>query len=86
MLGMPGDRKDLSRYLALTQVGLEIAVPPVLGLLVDHWLDCFPWGVVVGAVLGFAGGLVHLVKLSKEEEPPSPDNKPMANEDRSERS
>jgi F0F1-type ATP synthase assembly protein I len=79
-----GDRKELARYLALSQVGLEIVVPPVLGLLVDHWLKCFPWGVVIGAVLGFSGGLVHLVKLSNQQQ--QQQEREANKEDRSERS
>jgi F0F1-type ATP synthase assembly protein I len=31
-----------------------------LGRLVDHWLEIEPWGQVVGALLGWAGGFLHV--------------------------
>ncbi len=31
-----------------------------LGLLVDRWLDCNPWGVLVGLVFGIAAGFRNL--------------------------
>ena len=58
------NRKLLARLLMLSQVGLEMAAPVGAGALIDWWLGISPWGVIVGAVLGFIGGLVHLVKLS----------------------
>jgi len=60
----PGDQKDLGRYLALGQVGMEMAAPIALGWLADSYLGCGPWGVVAGAALGFVGGLAHLIKLT----------------------
>jgi F0F1-type ATP synthase assembly protein I len=58
-----GDRKELGRYLALGQVGLEMVVPVVLGLLLDAYLGWGPWGVIGGAILGLGGGLIHLLHL-----------------------
>jgi len=55
--------RDLGRYFALAQVGLEMVLPIVLGVFLDRWLGWAPWGVVVGAVLGLVGGLWHLVLL-----------------------
>jgi F0F1-type ATP synthase assembly protein I len=55
------DRKELGRYFALGQVGLEMVVPILVGLGVDHYLGSAPWGVIIGAALGLCGGLVHLV-------------------------
>ena len=47
----------------VTTVALEMALPPGLG----HWLDqqwgTSPWLVCVGAVLGFATGMRHLLQL-----------------------
>jgi len=54
---------ELGRYLALGQVGLEMVAPLVLGVLLDRWWGTSPWLAVTGAVLGFAGGLLHLVTL-----------------------
>ena len=57
------DPRDLGRNFGLAQVGLEMVAPIVLGLFLDSWLSWAPWGVVVGAVLGLVGGLLHLVLL-----------------------
>ncbi len=57
------DRKEMARYVTLGQIGLEMVVPIVVGLLLDRYFGWTPWGVVVGAVLGLCGGFVHLVHL-----------------------
>jgi F0F1-type ATP synthase assembly protein I len=31
-----------------------------LGRLVDNWLDIEPWGQVVGALIGWVGGFLHV--------------------------
>lgn len=54
---------QMGRLMALSQIGVEMAAPIGLGLLVDHWLDWFPWCTSAGAVLGLFGGLFHLVVL-----------------------
>jgi len=66
MLG--GNRKELARYVALSQVGLMMAVPPGIGVLLDRWLGTLPWCCVVGAVLGLTAGLVQLVRLTNRAE------------------
>jgi F0F1-type ATP synthase assembly protein I len=67
-----GDQKDLGRYLAMSQVGLEMAAPVALGWLVDSYFNCSPWGVIAGAAIGFVGGLAHLVQMTS----PKARNKP----------
>lgn len=73
MLG--GNRQDLARYVALSQVGLMMAVPPGAGALLDRWLGWSPWGVIVGAALGLTIGLVQLVRLTnrQDDKPDQPD-------------
>jgi ATP synthase protein I len=63
------DGKDLGRYVAMGQVGLEMVAPIGIGLAVDYYLGCAPWGVIVGTVVGFTGGLVHLIHLANQPEP-----------------
>ena len=63
MFGEMPDRKELARYMALSQIGLEMVVPVVVGLLLDRYLGWTPWGLIVGAVLGLGGGLAHLLHL-----------------------
>ena len=74
------DGKDLGRYVAIGQVGLEMVVPIGVGLAVDYYLGWAPWGVIVGTVAGFSGGLFHLVHLAnklnqKDSDDHSPDSK-----------
>jgi F0F1-type ATP synthase assembly protein I len=69
MSDRPPDPKDMGRYFALAQVGLEMVVPIVGGLFIDNWLGSAPWAVIIGAVLGPVFGLVHLVLLLKRFEP-----------------
>jgi F0F1-type ATP synthase assembly protein I len=67
--------KDLGRYLALGQVGLEMVVPIGVGLALDYYLGWSPWGVVVGTVVGFTGGLYHLIQQANKlnQQPPEDD-------------
>jgi F0F1-type ATP synthase assembly protein I len=57
------DRQEMQRYAALSQIGLEMVAPIVIGLLLDRSLGWTPWALVAGAVLGLVGGFVHLVHL-----------------------
>lgn len=38
-----------------------VAVFTAVGHAVDRWLGTAPWFLLVGAVLGFVGGLLHVV-------------------------
>ncbi len=67
-----GDPRDVRRYMTLSQVGLEMVAPIGLGLLVDYLLGSSPWGVILGAVLGLVGGLVHLIRFVSKDDPDSP--------------
>jgi hypothetical protein len=64
---MPDDlheQRQLGRYLAMGQAGLEMVVPIALGFYLDSRFGWSPWGVIVGAVLGISGGLYHLVRMA----------------------
>ena len=50
----------------VTTVGLEFALPPLAGAGLDRWWGTSPWATVVGAVLGFAVGMVHLLRIARE--------------------
>ena len=60
---MFGDGGDLGRGLAH---GLEVAVGVGLGYFAGNWFDhrfdCKPWGLLVGVLLGCAGGMYLLIK------------------------
>jgi F0F1-type ATP synthase assembly protein I len=55
--------KDLGPYVAIGQVGIEMVVPIGIGVAVDYYLRWGHWGTVVGTILGFTGGLFHLIYL-----------------------
>jgi F0F1-type ATP synthase assembly protein I len=59
------DPAEFGRLMAMAQVGLEMVGVIVIGLGVDHWAGTGPWGLILGAVVGLAGGLAHLIALSK---------------------
>jgi F0F1-type ATP synthase assembly protein I len=56
--------RELGYYFSLAQVGLEMVVPIGLGVWLQDLYDFRPWGVVVGAILGLAAGLAHLVAIT----------------------
>jgi F0F1-type ATP synthase assembly protein I len=70
MLPESFNRKEFGRYLAMSQAGLEMVVPAIIGLLVDRHWKTHPWGVSIGAIFGFTAGLAHLVHLANREDPP----------------
>lgn len=63
-LGLPNSR-EMGRYFAIAQVGLEMVAPIAIGVLADSYLSWAPWGVVVGVIVGFVGGLAHLLVMLK---------------------
>lgn len=58
----PGPSK-FARYAELSQIGMEMAAPIGLGVLLDRWMAWGPWGVIIGAILGLVGGMAHLVSI-----------------------
>lgn len=70
------DPKKMGQYFALSQVGLEMVVPIIGGLAADHYFGWTPWGVVAGTILGFGGGLLHLLNLLKQQEESNQPSKP----------
>jgi F0F1-type ATP synthase assembly protein I len=74
MLPHSPNNKDLGRYLAIGQVGLEMVAPIILGVVLDTYLNWSPWGVVVGATVGLIGGMAHLIQLAnRANKPPKRD-------------
>jgi F0F1-type ATP synthase assembly protein I len=63
----PPNPKELGQYVTLAQIGMEMVVPAGIGLLLDYYVGCRPWGVIGGAVLGLIGGLVHLVAIVNQQ-------------------
>lgn len=63
-----GKDDDGSQHANLAMVGLQVAIGVGLGYVAGNWLDkrygWAPWGVMVGSMLGLAGGLYLLIKDS----------------------
>jgi F0F1-type ATP synthase assembly protein I len=67
MVKQPLDVRKLGFYYSLAQVGLEMALPAGIGYWVDYGFQTQPWGVIIGAVLGLAVGMLHLVALLNQQ-------------------
>ena len=50
----------------VTSVGLEFVLPALLGALLDHWWGTSPVALLVGAVLGFAVGMMGILRIARE--------------------
>ncbi len=50
----------------VTSIGLEFALPAVLGHFLDKWLETAPWLTLVGATLGLITGMTHVLRLPAE--------------------
>jgi ATP synthase protein I len=48
-----------------TSIALEFALPPLLGAWADRAWGTGPWLTVLGAALGLAAGMVHVLRLAK---------------------
>ena len=68
----PVNAREYGYYLSLAQVGMEMAAPIGLGLVLDHYLNWSPWGVVGGAVFGLVAGIAHLAVLANRRDDSDP--------------
>jgi F0F1-type ATP synthase assembly protein I len=50
----------------VTSVSLGFVVPTILGYYLDAWLRSSPWGVLIGMALGFAAGMLQLLRIARE--------------------
>jgi len=60
----PVGPREFGYYMSLAQVGMEMAAPIGIGLILDHSFGWSPWGVVGGAVFGLVAGVAHLAMLA----------------------
>jgi F0F1-type ATP synthase assembly protein I len=72
----PPDAREMGIYFTLAQVGLEMVMPLIVGLVIDHWAGWGPWATLGGMVLGFVGGITHIVMLSNKQEAAMRNKKP----------
>jgi F0F1-type ATP synthase assembly protein I len=61
-------KQDQNSWMKLAGAGMEIAVGLGLGAVIGNWIDrkyqSAPWGVLIGAGLGFAAGMYLLIKAT----------------------
>ncbi len=50
----------------LTAIGLEMALPPAAGYWFDLRVGMSPLFVILGAILGFAAGMFHLLQIARQ--------------------
>jgi ATP synthase protein I len=60
--------REMGYYLALAQIGVEMVLPTIVGYWVDGWFYTTPWITIVAAVIGFAGGMIHLIAILRQKE------------------
>lgn len=51
----------------VTTIAVGFVVPTILGYYVDRWLGSRPAGILVGTVVGFAAGMLQLVRIARGE-------------------
>ncbi len=60
--------RNLVKYGEFIALGIHIAasmiIPVVIGIYVDKRWDLSPWGVIVGALLGFGSLISIVIKLA----------------------
>ena len=66
----PPNPRELGKYVAMAQVGMEMAAPVAVGAFLDHYFDWSPWGVVGGAIFGLVAGVGHLLMLANRNDNP----------------
>jgi F0F1-type ATP synthase assembly protein I len=55
----------------LMTIGLEMALPAGGGYWLDLQLGTRPVFLILGAMLGFAVGMFHLMQIARQKNPPS---------------
>ncbi len=50
----------------VTTIGMEFALPAMIGYGVDSWLHTAPAVTIVGAVVGFILGMLHAVRMTRQ--------------------
>ena len=66
------DQDQFPGWMRYSGIGLELAGVVAVFTLIGYWIDSRygsqPWGMLVGLVLGFTGGLYNLVRVSLQAE------------------
>ena len=51
----------------VSTIGLEFAIPPFIGVFFDKRWHTTPMLTTLGAALGFAVGMLHVLRIAREE-------------------
>lgn len=70
----PDDRPPLvvamEWSVRLMTIALEMALPAAGGYWLDHRIGTSPIFVIVGVILGFVAGMLHLLQIARQQGPP----------------
>jgi F0F1-type ATP synthase assembly protein I len=64
MLPKSSDNRLVQRSMTVAAIGAEMVVPTVIGWWLDDRLGWTPWATLIGATLGFAGAIAHMLRLA----------------------
>jgi hypothetical protein len=71
----PDQRSPLSVGLdwasRIAALGFEFSLPPLAGYGVDRWLGSAPVGILVGMVVGFGVGMMHILRIARDASKPA---------------
>jgi ATP synthase protein I len=54
----------------ISAIGFEFSLPPLAGYFVDRWLGSNPVGTLVGMIIGFLVGMMHILQIAKDSAKP----------------
>ena len=54
------------RSVLVSSIGMEMALPPIFGIWLDHKFGTVILFTILGAVLGMTTALIHLVQIGKK--------------------
>lgn len=49
----------------VSSIGMEFALPPLAGAYIDHRAGTTPLLTLLGVVLGFAVGMMHILRIAR---------------------
>lgn len=71
-MSQPEPRSSLSIGIEwasrVSTVGLEFALPPLVGWYADNRAGTLPWLTLLGVLLGFGTGMTHILRIAREQQ------------------